>query len=78
MWIWKGEGQEGIIGVPARDLTDEEFNAYSGMIDARHPDQRGSLRTCGLYEQVIENVSKPIVNVTKIDTSSTLIDEEMN
>lgn len=52
MWIYKGAelDLEGIVGVPATDLTDEEFMVYSAKVDAQFRDQPGSLGRCGLWE----------------------------
>lgn len=53
MWKWVGVGVEGIIGVPATDLTDEEFVKYNARVNAQHSaDQRGALINSGLYEHV--------------------------
>lgn len=50
MWKYKGEelGLEGIIGVPATDLTDEEFAEYSGKHAFQFGDPKG-LEKSGLW-----------------------------
>lgn len=72
MWKYIGQGVDGLTGVPARDLTDEEFIMYSSKINGQFPTQVGALAACGLYEQVVETkassatVSTPIPPV-KLD-----------
>lgn len=60
MWIYKGKelGLEGIIGVPAEDLSDEDFAKYIAKQNAQFPDQMGSLERSGLYEHVPETSAK--------------------
>ena len=43
-WKYIGEGRM-ITGVPAHDLTDEEFEAAEARLDAQFG-VKGSLRTC--------------------------------
>lgn len=51
-WKYIGAGRF-IPGVPQEDMTDEEFAEVEKRYDTQYSDdQRGSLRTCGLYEQV--------------------------
>lgn len=49
MWRYTGSGEHIGAGVPARDMTDEEFEAVEAAYDAQFPGQEGALRTCGLY-----------------------------
>ena len=60
MWIYKGEelGVEGIIGVPNRDMTDEEFVEASGKINLQFPDQLGALERSGLWEHVSDRENR--------------------
>jgi len=58
MWVYKGNelGVEGIIGVPNRDMTDEEFAEASAKINGQFPDQLGSLERSGLWERVTDRI----------------------
>lgn len=59
MWKWVGVNVEGIVGVPATDLSDEEFAKYSAKVNAQHTsDQRGALANSGLYEYVEDEKPK--------------------
>ncbi len=54
MWKYIGAGAH-IAGVPLEDMSDEEFAAREAWYDAQFtPEQAGSLRRCGLYEQLTE------------------------
>jgi hypothetical protein len=44
MWKYLHNSGGFIVGIPARDLTDEEVNAMSAV------DQQ-TVKTCGLYKQ---------------------------
>lgn len=52
-WKWIGDKahKQGFPGVPERDLTDEEFEHYSGRVDRQFPDQPGALARAGLYRK---------------------------
>lgn len=73
MWKYVGVNVEGIIGVPATDLTDEEFAKYNAKVNAQHSsDQRGALANSGLYEHVEDKPSrKPAVTTDKVDEVTT-------
>lgn len=60
MWKYKGEamGVEGIIGVPNRDMDDDEFVEASAKMDLQFPDQKGSLEKCGLWEHVRDTATR--------------------
>lgn len=60
MWKYVGEGRS-IAGVPMEDMRDEEFEEIEARYDAQFSDeQKGSLRSCGLYEHVEKRpASKP-------------------
>lgn len=49
MWRYTGNGEHIGAGVPARDMSDEEFEAVEEAYGEQFPDQQGALRTCGLY-----------------------------
>lgn len=55
MWIFKGaeKGLEGVTGVPANDLTDEEFEGYNDMVNRQFTEQ-DALKNNGLYEHVAD------------------------
>lgn len=59
MWKYKGEelGLEGITGIPARDMTDEEFGEAEAKQAIKFRDQPGSLAKSGLW--VHEEDEKP-------------------
>lgn len=63
MWKYIGNG-ESIAGVPLGpempECSDEEWDDAEARYDAQFSDdQRGSLRTCGLYEHVAVADKKP-------------------
>ena len=75
-WKYTGEGRN-ITGVPAQDLTDEEFEAAEARLDAQFG-VKGSLRTCQhsdaeashaclLYEHVGE--SSPSARAKRVPAS---------
>lgn len=69
MYKYVGVGVEGIVGVPATDLTDEEFAIYNAKVNAQHTtDQRGALLNSGLYEYVEDK--KESVSKKHTDTES--------
>jgi hypothetical protein len=43
MWKYKYKGDQFVVGIPARDITDEEFNAMS-------KEDQETVKTCGFYE----------------------------
>lgn len=59
MWKYRGDelGLEGITGIPARDMTDEEFAEAEAKQAAKFRDQPGSLARSGLW--VKEEEEKP-------------------
>lgn len=54
MWKYKGVelGVEGITGIPANDMTDEEFAEAEGKLARQFPDQLGALSRSGLWEHI--------------------------
>lgn len=56
MWIWKGHGMEPLPGVPARDLTDEEFEEYAKEYDSHY--HEGALAGCPLFEHRADKKEK--------------------
>lgn len=59
MWKYMGEslGLEGITGIPARDMTDEEFAEAEAKLALKFPTQLGALSRSGLW--VKEEEEKP-------------------
>ena len=53
MWKYKGDelGLEGIVGVPNRDMTDEEFAEANAKL-AMQFGEVGVLKGCGLWEHI--------------------------
>ena len=51
MWRYVGEGRHIGAGVPAEDMTDEQFDAVEAEYDKQFPGQEGALRKCGLWVQ---------------------------
>lgn len=51
MWRYVGDGRHIGAGVPAEDMTDEQFDAVEAEYDKQFPGQEGALRTCGLWVQ---------------------------
>lgn len=54
----KGKRVEPTPDVPWRDLTDQEFAIASAVVDENFPDQKGSLKTSGLFEYVADKAPK--------------------
>lgn len=50
MWKYKGEGF--VVGIPARDITEAEYNAMN-------KEDQQTVKTCGLYELEKKTKSSP-------------------
>lgn len=75
MWKYKGEelGLEGITGIPARDMDDEEFAQMEGKLAAQFPTQLGALARSGLW--VKEEEEKPKATLRAVSTPDKLKEE---
>lgn len=76
MWIYKGAemGLEGIVGVPNRDMTDEEFIEASAKIAFQFGDPK-ALANCGLW--IHEDDTPPSTHISRVRASSSpQIEEE--
>lgn len=76
MWKYIGQGTSGITGVPAQDLTDEEFIQYDGKLTLQFPTQPHALKTCGLYEYVDENPQTFVKELNKKEDNKKVSDED--